>query len=357
LGAHQYHPIFELTRNETIESTHYGAAAVVDAHGCLIASIGDPYSITFLRSSAKPIQLLSFIENCGHTTFNLTRREIALICASHAGTDQHIEVLQAIQEKTGVKELDLLCGTHPPMDKATAQALRERGEEPTPNRHNCSGKHTGMLAYSQMLEITKDDYINPQHPVQIHILEAFSQMCDLPIEQISIGVDGCSAPIFAVPLYNAALAYARLSDPERGSVKPAERATACRRISEAMTTHPVMVSGPGRFDTRLMEACRGRLLAKGGAEGYQAIGLTHGAIGSDSAGLGIAIKISDGDLKSRSKSAVSLEILRQLGALSAGELDALAEFGPYLPVYNWRKLVVGQSRPCFELKRYPAQSQ
>jgi L-asparaginase II len=250
-----------------------------------------------------------------------------------------------------VKELDLLCGTHPPIDKDTAQALRERGEEPTPNRHNCSGKHIGMLAYAQMLGVSKDDYINPQHPVQVRILEAFSQMCDLPLEQISTGVDGCSAPIFAIPLYNAALAYARLSDPEQGGVKPAERATACRKISEAMTAHPGMVSGPGRFDTRLMETCRGRLLAKGGAEGYQAISLKPGALGSNSTGLGIGIKISDGDLKSRAKSAVSLEILKQLGAISTEELDALAEFGPHLPLYNWRKLVIGRARPCFELKR------
>jgi L-asparaginase II len=322
---------------------------VVDAHGRLVASVGDPQAFTFLRSSAKPLQALSFIENCGHTRFNLTAREIALMCASHAGTDQHIEVLQAIQGKTGVRESDPLCGTHTPMDETTAQALSERGEEPTPNRHNCSGKHTGMLAYAQMLEAPNDDYINRQHPVQVRILEAFSQMCDIPIDQIGTGVDGCSAPIFAIPLYNAALAYARLSDPETAGVKPEERVAACHRISTAMTAHPVMVSGPGRFDTRLMEVGRRGLLAKGGAEGYQGIGITHGALGPDATGLGIAIKISDGDLKSRAKSAVSLEILRQLGALSAGEMETLSEFGPHFPVYNWRKLVVGQARPCFEL--------
>jgi L-asparaginase II len=352
MGTIPYQPIFELTRNGTVESTHYGAAAVVDAQGRLVASVGDPQAITFLRSSAKPIQALSFIENCGHTSFNLTGQEIALLCASHSGTDEHLSVLQGIQDKTGVTEDELLCGTHTPMDKSTAQALLRRGEKPTPNRHNCSGKHTGMLAYAQMLGVSKDDYINPQHPVQLRIRETFSQMCDLPLKQIIIGVDGCSAPIFAVPLYNAALAYARLSDPEAGSVEPAERIKACHRIGAAMTAHPVMVSGPGRFDTRLMDVCHRRLLAKGGAEGYQGIGLFHNALSPGSTGLGIAIKISDGDLKSRAKSAVSLELLDQLGALSSEEMDSLSEFGPILPIYNWRKLVVGQARPCFELKRY-----
>lgn len=356
MDASPYQPVFELKRNETVESIHYGAAAVVDAHGRLLASVGDPYAVTYMRSSAKPLQAISFIEKCGQSTFSLRAREIALMCASHTGTDAHLDVLQSIQDKAGVVEADLLCGTHSPMDKATTQSLSDRGEKPTPNRHNCSGKHTGMLAYAQMLGFPKDDYINPQHPVQVRIREVFCQMCTLAEDRIMTGVDGCSAPIFAIPLYNAALAYARLSDPESGSVSPDDRVKACHRISRAMTDYPAMVSGPGRFDTRLMEACRGKLLAKGGAEGYQGIGIFPGGLGPDSVGLGIAIKIADGDLKSRAKAAVCMEILFQLGALSPREMEALAEFGPRLPVTNWAELVVGQASPCFMLKRYQVQS-
>jgi L-asparaginase II len=195
------------------------------------------------------------------------------------------------------------------------------------------------------------DYINPAHPLQQEIIQTFAEMCRLPVEQVEVGVDGCSAPNFAVPLHNAALGYARLCDPKAGHVLPPERAAACRRIVTAMMECPDMVGGPGRFDTRLMEICRGRVLSKGGAEGYQGIGLMPGVLGPGSPAMGIALKIADGDARNKVRAAVTLEVLRQLGALSAAELEALSEFGPRLPLLNWRSIVVGQAYPAFELSR------
>lgn len=352
-----YSPIFELTRGGIVESIHFGAVAVVDVYGKLVAWYGDPKTVTFLRSTAKPFQALPFIQHGGQDFYHLTPREVALLCASHSGTDEHVAVVQKIQMKTGVSEADLLCGVHPPSHEPTAEALRERKEQPTPNRHNCSGKHTGMLAYTRMLDLPEHpdasdlDYIDPQHPVQQEILSTFAEMCELPVDQVVEGIDGCSAPNFAVPLRSAALAYARLCDPETGGVMPAERAAACRTIHAAMMANPDMVGGPGRFDTRLMGVGQGRIVAKGGAEGYQGVGLMPGALGPGSPALGIALKISDGDLKSRARPAVTLEVLRQLGALSASELGLLSEFGPATPVHNWRKIVVGQAHPRFELER------
>jgi L-asparaginase II len=356
-----YLPIFELTRGGIVETIHYGAIAVVDARGRLVASYGNPSTVTYLRSSAKPIQVLSFIENRGQEYFNLTPREIALTCASHSGTDDHVAVLLGIQQKASISESDLLCGTHPPLHKPTEQALRERGEKPTPNRHNCSGKHTSMLAYARMLGEPMQDYINPQHPVQQKIIQTFSEMSGLPVEKIAIGIDGCSAPNFAVPLYNAALAIARLCDPE--NTEPTlsqQRTAACRKIVQAMTTNPDMVGGPNSFDTHLMTATQGQILSKGGAEGYQVLGLMPGVLATSSPGLGIAYKISDGDLKShtrpvsdprgQARPAVAVEILSQLGALSPLMLDSLSEYGPTFPLYNWRKLLVGEAHPCFQLE-------
>ena len=113
--------------------------------------------------------------------------------------------------------------------------------------------------------------------------------------------------------------------------------------------HPEMVGGPDEFDTTLMQIAGGRLVAKGGAEGYQGIALLPGALGPGSSGLGIAVKISDGDGFHREKTAVALEILRQLGLFSAAELDLLKTFGPTRAITNWRKLVVGEMRPVFNL--------
>lgn len=362
-----YMPIMEITRGKVVESIHFGSIAVVDHRGRLIASYGNPNTVTYLRSSAKPFQALPFLEQGGKETYDLTLREVALLCASHSGTDEHVQVVESIQAKTGVQEKDLMCGVHAPSHAETAEALRQRGEKPTPNRHNCSGKHSGMLAYARLKGpagkgySSPDEslpYIDPAHSIQKDILQAFAEMCEIPVERVAVGIDGCSAPNFAVPLWNAALALAKLCDPGR---LDSSRARACRTITTAMTSHPDMIGGPDSFDTHLMETTSGRMICKGGAEGYQALGLLPGALGPSSPALGIAIKISDGDLAGRAHSrtgpggrvrpAVTLEILRRLGAISDTELEKLAEYGPTFHIRNWRKLVVGEARPCFELHR------
>jgi L-asparaginase II len=355
MSQSSYVPVFELTRGETVESIHNGAAAVVDVYGNLLAWVGDPDTVTFLRSSAKPFQALPFIEQGGPQAFGLTPKEVALICASHGGTDEHAATARSIQAKTGVAESDLMCGVHEPLDAETAAALRERKEAPTPNRHNCSGKHSGMLAYvrlkQQMGAALPEGlpYIDFNHPIQKEIVHTFADMCSLPVDEVAMGVDGCSAPNFAVPLRSAALAYARLSDPQTGGVQPPERAGASQTIIQAMTAHPGMVGGPGRFDTRLMQVARGKLVSKGGAEAYQGIGLAPGVLGAGSPAVGIALKIADGDNRGIVHPAMALELLRQLGALTDDELQDLCSFGPRSLRFNWRKIRVGEAYPAFEL--------
>lgn len=354
----QYEPVLELTRGNIVESRHYGAAAVVDAGGRLLAWLGDARLVTYMRSSAKPFQALPFIERGGDQAFHLTSKEIAVICSSHDGSNEHVETVKGIQEKAGVQESDLLCGVHAPFSIAEQLALITNGQQPTQNQNNCSGKHTGMLAHARMRGLPIADYINPEHPIQKTILETISEMCSLPQEEIEIGIDGCSAPNFAMPLYHAALGFARLCDPRGLSV---ERAAACRRIVSSMLAYPLMVGGQGRFDTCLMETCAGRVLAKVGAEGYLCMGILPGAVGADSPGIGIALKISDGDISirkangdsyNRARPAVALEILRQMGYINEKELEALgAEFGPVKPVINLRKIVVGEARPVFTMHR------
>lgn len=337
-------PLVYLTRGDQLESVHFGAAAVVDSHGRLLRSLGDAHLTTFLRSTAKPFQALPFIEAGGHTHFGFSHQEIALMCASHSGTDEHVRVLRGMQAKIGITEAALQCGVHEPMHKPTAQALCLRQEPLTPNRHNCSGKHTGMLAYAKMLGASLDTYLEPAHPVQQKILQTVAEMCVLPAEKIKLGTDGCSAPNFALPLYNAALGLARLCDPHD---LPPRRQTACRTIVDAMSTHPDMVAGPDRFDTDLMRIAQGKLIAKGGAEGYQGIGIRAGVLSPDSPGLGIAIKISDGDPKSRARVIVALQLLKELGALTPEELEAAKAYGPEIEVLNWRKIHVGTGGALF----------
>jgi L-asparaginase II len=204
-----------------------------------------------------------------------------------------------------------------------------------------------MLAHAILRRLPIEDYINPEHPIQKTILQEFSEMCEIPVGQVILGTDGCSAPVFAVPLQNAAQGYARLCGPD-GLAAP--RAAACRRITRAMTSNPDMIAGPGRFDTVIMQVGAGKIVSKGGAEGYQALGLLPGGRGPGSPALGITFKIADGDITGRARALASVEILRQLEALSDEQVMALAAFGARL-LRNWRLLPVGEIRPCFKLHR------
>ena len=341
-----YAPLVEVTRGPVVESVHSGALAVVDAHGKLIASAGDPNLVTYLRSSSKPLQVLPLLERGGVQAFNLSDKEIALMCASHSGTDEHYATVTALQAKIGISESDLLCGVHAPTHTATAEAMRQRGEVFTANRHNCSGKHTGFLAHAVLRGETKEDYINPNHPIQRTITQTFAEMIEFPREKIAIGVDGCSAPVFAVPLFNAALGFARLCNPTE--LAPA-RAKACQTITRAMTAYPFMVAGPERFDTLAMEIGDGRFICKGGAEGYQAIGILPGALGPGSPALGITYKVADGDVNGRARPVIGVEILRQLGLVTAADIAGPLAHLAARPVTNWREIKVGEMRPVFHL--------
>jgi L-asparaginase II len=347
--------LFEVTRGNIVESAHYGSIAIVDASGKLISSYGDPKAVAFLRSSAKPFQVLPFVEHGGVEYFQFTPRELSISCASHEGSDLHVQTVQGIQERIGVDESQLQCGVHMPGDVAAFKLLITNNKQPTPNQNNCSGKHTAMLAYAKMRGLPLENYLDIDHPVQQEILATFAEMCQLSVSEIELGTDGCSAPNFAVPLYNAALGMARLCDPRNLSDA---RASACRKITSAMTTHPEMISAYGEFDEQLMRVGAGKIVCKRGAEGYQIVGLLPDVLSPGSAGVGIALKVSDGDAarmsidlvhSARVRPAVILEILRQLGALSLEQQQVLASFGPVKSVRNHRGLVTGQSRPAFKL--------
>jgi len=320
---------------------------VADAAGRLLAAWGDPETSTFLRSSAKPLQGLAVLESGAADRFGFTPAQVALMCASHSGTDAHAEGVAGMLAAIGLGEGDLLCGTHPPLDAAVARRLEAAGTDPGPLRHNCSGKHAGMLALGEFLKVKRQAYLDQDGPVQQCILSVFAEMCGLKPDQVGLGTDGCSAPNFSVPLRAAASAYARLMDP---AGLPQERAAACNRIRAAMTTYPELVGGPGRLDTRLMQACEGSILSKGGAEGYQAFGLPAGALGPGSPACGVAIKISDGDRSGRAVSAVGLEALSQLG-ISLDPLKRLQDLVPPRAVENNRGRLVGEMRTCFHLER------
>jgi len=336
-ASSQLTPLVEVTRGGRVESIHTGAVAVVDVNGRLVAHAGDPDWVTYLRSTAKPFQLLPLVESGGADRFGFTGQELAVMAASHSSEPRHTETVQGILDKIGLGEDMLRCGTHWPMSDAATRTLRDSGREPTPIYNNCSGKHAGMLAQAVYRGLSTHDYLDPRHPIQVAILNTLAEMSGVEASAIDVGIDGCSAPCFALPLRATARAFAWLADP---SALPEPRRRAAQRIANAMMAHPEMVGGEGRLDTDLMRAARGRVMSKGGAEGYQGMAiLSHG--------LGIAIKIVDGNGQ-RGCGPVAIEALRQLGALDDVALAELRAHHTWV-VKNHRKLDVGEVRPVFKL--------
>ncbi len=340
----RHFPLIETTRGNTVESIHYGSVAIAFYGSKDIVSIGDSKHPFFLRSSAKPFQALAFLERGGGNQFSFFPQEIAVLCASHSGTDSHVDVLSRLQKKIGITEDMLQCGVHSPFHEKTALRMLKNDEPLHPNRHTCSGKHTGMLAFAKMIGAPFETYLKNTHPVQKHILDTFSEICEMPVNSINLGVDGCSAPVFAVPLTNAAAAFAKLCQPDNLKL---ERANACRTITTAMAANPDMVAGPGRFDTAVMKTAKGKIITKIGSEGYQGIGVMPGACNFFKGSIGITSKISDGDLALRAGSIISLAILERLRVFSDKELGRLKEYYTR-PIKNWRGTDIGEIRPTAE---------
>jgi L-asparaginase II len=339
-------PLVEVWRGPIVESRHRGHIAAVEGGGKLVAYAGEPETVTYLRSSAKPFQAVPLLTSGAADRFGFEEAEIAVACGSHSGQDAHAETVARMLEKIGLDESFLKCGVHEPFDAATAEALRERGERPSVLRNNCSGKHTGMLALAVQLGAPPETYDHAEGPVQQSILRAISNFSGLPVGEIAVGTDGCGVPVFGMPVRAMALMYARLASPPEDFDSETRRA--CERITAAMTGRPELVGGTReRFDTEVMRACAGRVVSKIGAEGVY----TAGVMPCERwpRGLGLAFKIEDGEDR-RARSTIAIESLHQLGVLDE---DAQKSLKPYasFPVKNHRGENVGEIRASFRLKR------
>lgn len=315
-------------RGAEVESVHRGSVVIVDARGRMLAFAGDPATRTCLRSAAKPFQAIPLLEYGGIDEFDLTGEEIALTCASHGGEPIHVATAAALLRKGELDEEDLLCGAHYPYDEKSAAELRASGELPSTLHNNCSGKHAGMLLATQVMDIPSANYIDAGHPLQVLMRSTLADFAGLDPAEIPIAIDGCGVPAFFLTLHRAAFAYARLMATSEGPAAPGalsryEQSSA--HVIEAMTTFPHYVAGNWSMTTPLLAAFGGELLAKEGAEGFYAMGISPAlcteltaSLGlADDCALGIAMKIDDGSMD-RARNPAILRTLEQLGIDLAG---------------------------------------
>lgn len=339
-------PLVEVKRGSITESRHRGHVVAVEPDGTIVASLGFPPTVTFPRSSAKPFQALPLLVTGAADRFGFTDREVALACGSHNGEPIHTELAASMLRKIGLGPEALKCGAHEPYGAEAALELRSRGEQPNALHNNCSGKHAGMLAVAVHLDAPIENYDSPENPVQKAIADAMSKFSEVAVTDMVVGVDGCAAPIFGITMKAMALAYARLVSPPPSFDKATR--DACERIVRAMSTYPELIGGTSeRLDTELMRAAPGRLISKVGAEGVYTAGIKP--CEEWPKGLGLALKIEDGDDK-RARPTVVIESLRQLGVLRDESLEAVARYA-FFPVRNRRGDLVGEISASFSLHR------
>jgi L-asparaginase II len=302
--------VARVLRGGRIESQHRGAVAVVDEKGRLLAFQGDPELPVYLRSTAKPFQAMPLLAAGGERAFRLGDDEIALLCASHGGEPRHVRVALRMLARGGFRASDLECGADFPMDPASARALVRRGERPSALHNNCSGQHAGLLLACRLLGYPSRGYVEPGHLLQAEILRRVAAETSVPESEIGIAVDGCSIPVFHVPLSGLARGFARLAGASREAGEESRAGSDGRirsRIWAAICASPAMVAGRARFTTDLIEAGRGAWIGKEGTEAIYAMGLRPRA---GEKAIGVAFKIEDGS--TRSRDAVALQILEAL---------------------------------------------
>ena len=330
--------VIEVRRGPLAENLLRGNAAVVGAEGKLLYRIGDPDYFTYMRSTAKPLQASAAVECGAIDHFKITEAELAVMCGSHIGDQYHIDALESILAKLGLSESDYTLGE----DLSFSEELRRQrlvaNVPPRKIYNNCSGKHACMLAICRYMDWEYGAYQLPEHPVQLLIRKTVAKYAELAEDKLTIGVDGCGVPVFAMPLSRMALAYHNLANPVN---LPVGRALAATRITAAMAAYPQMVAGYGCFCTELMQVTKGRIIGKLGSDGVYCAAVVDGDIA-------IALKMEDGNMTAMP--IVMMRILNDLDLLSNSEKEQFAKFSAY-DNYNCQGDKVGEIRAVFELSR------
>lgn len=326
-------------RSDLMETEFRGSVSVMEENGAALYELGHTERVTYPRSTLKYFQVLPLLLSGAVEKYGISEAEIAVMCASHNAQPTHLEAVSSILRKIRLKPEHLKCGAHKPLSETAAADLNAACIPPSPMHNNCSGKHAGFLALAKFLGAPLETYLEHDHPVQQQIREVICKLCDRNESDLHAGVDGCSAPNYAMPLRNLALGFARLS--AWHLQKDAELGEAIRKMVNAVIEHPFFIAGEGRYCTDLVKAAQGRVIAKLGADGVYAVGLV-------SRGIGIAIKMDDGATGPQYN--VTQILLEKMNILPQ-DAPGLLENYRNTPILNCNGKAIGQRIPVEEAFR------
>ncbi len=322
--------LVEVNRGEVLESFHRGVICIVDQDNKILYSQGDTQQVCYPRSALKFFQQIPLLTSGAVEHFGFNEKEIALFCGSHNGEQEHVETVRGILAKIGLDESHLLCGPQMPTLKEDANALIKNDLPPLRIHNNCSGKHAGFLAYCVYKNWSTADYIDPKHALHQEILDVIADFHHYPKSQIQQGIDGCSAPIFAFPVYNQAVAYKNLVHPAQFDESVQK---ACNTMVDAIVKYPGMIAGKKRYCSDLMRLSEGKLIGKTGADGVYSIGIRD-------LNYGVCIKVDDGKMGPQYN--IAQAVIEQLGILSEAANKELRSY-VHQENKNFGGLVTGET--------------
>ncbi|MEB3883497.1 asparaginase [Lyngbya sp. CCY1209] len=295
-----------LLREGITEAVHRIQATVCDNRGRILFVAGHPDTGTFVRSALKPFQALAVTNTGTLERYDLTDRDLAIVCSSHHGDIEQARQAFNILWRCDIDPSHLQCPTPP-------------GKR-SPLQHGCSGKHAGMLAVCRQRHWPLETYLQRKHPVQQLIISKVGELLGMPGDEFIGARDDCGAPTYYMELSQIATLYAKLASGDNLDME---------RIVRSMTHHPEFVAWEGHFDTELMRLTQGQLVSKAGAEGVQCVG----RVGE---GMGLAIKVMDG--AKRAKYAIAIHLLTQMGWISPAIAETLAE--QFMSLNDFKRLEV-----------------
>jgi len=289
--------LYETYRGKILEKQHFGFVLAVDKNENIFYKTGDDENNKFwFRSAAKPMQASLIIQSGAYKKFNMTLQELAVCCASHSGTAEHVECVESILNKIGLSENHLLCGVAEPLDKSSRDTILIAGKNFSTLHNNCSGKHAGMLAVCVANNWDIKTYTDYSHELQKIIKTSIADFCNYPESEIDFEKDGCGSPVHSMPHYKMGIGYINLFN-DKNYVN----------IKQAIKQYPVLAGGNSRLDTEIIRATKGKLISKVAAEG---LCITLNTLTEQA----LVVKILDANPKARFN--VTIESLNKLNWIS-----------------------------------------
>lgn len=327
-------PIFKTLikykRSGLYEQEHNGLIVLVNEKKTVM-KIGEDNSYPFFqRSCMKPLQAALLIDKGVDEAFEFDLREIAILSASHVGSQEHIEVVRGLLSKIGLDDSFLQCSAHKPICLEEQERLILENENYSAFHNNCSGKHAAMLALCIKMGWDLNSYLDEVHPLNKALIERVKELCEVQDIIVPVSKDGCGLSTLATTLDAMGKGFLNLFLNEK-----------YHKIKEAFIKYPYLIGGHCRLDSEIINCSDGKLIAKVGAGGLCSI------VNVDTKEC-LVVKIADTDMKARSL--VVINSLIQLGWLDSQKVQAANISSLYdINISTLNGEIIGEVEFCFAI--------